>query len=226
MVWTANGGRGEVISGVRNGLVRVLSIPFTLPPGGPSAKNTNYQLPSTNYQLEGGLRMWFATEMFRRKPSVPANGGENARTGVWGEEVAARFLRNHGWEVIGRRVRPCRRDRRCEIDVIVRSGDGATVAFVEVKTVSVVGRRQAQEERAASRVRQLAYAGEVARELPIRCHTGLWAANRAHAAGDRPLRERAALSAQMALLVGGHSRHDPSRQYEKMRCGLVGDLIE
>ena len=78
--------------------------------------------------------MWFATEVFRRKPSVPANGGENARTGVWGEEVAARFLRNHGWEVIGRRVRPCRRDRRCEIDVIVRSGDGATVAFVEVKT--------------------------------------------------------------------------------------------
>ena len=78
--------------------------------------------------------MWFATEVFRRKPTVPEHGNDNARTGSWGEDVAACFLRNHGWEIVGRGVRPCRRDRRCEIDVIVRSPDRQTVVFVEVKT--------------------------------------------------------------------------------------------
>ena len=78
--------------------------------------------------------MWFATEIFRGKPTVSASENENARTGCWGEDVAACFLRNSGWKIIGRRVRPCKRDRRCEIDMIARSSDRRTVVFVEVKT--------------------------------------------------------------------------------------------
>ena len=41
--------------------------------------------------------------------------------GVWGEDVALNFLKRKGWRLVGRRVRPCARDRR-------------GVAFVEVKT--------------------------------------------------------------------------------------------
>lgn len=81
--------------------------------------------------------MWRPTEIFRNAPAASAalaRGHENARIGRWGEDVAVRFLRNHGWDIVGRRVRPCSRDRRCEIDVIVRSRDMRTVAFVEVKT--------------------------------------------------------------------------------------------
>ena len=81
--------------------------------------------------------MWRPTEIFRKKPAAssasasPSRGHENARIGKWGEDIAACFLRNHGWDIVGRRVRPCKRDQRCEIDVIARKGD--TVAFVEVK---------------------------------------------------------------------------------------------
>ena len=81
--------------------------------------------------------MWFATEVLRKKQSTPSPRNESVRTGSWGEDVAACFLRNHGWEIVGRRVRPCRRDRRCEIDVIARSPDRQTVVFVEVKTHAV-----------------------------------------------------------------------------------------
>lgn len=78
--------------------------------------------------------MWFATEVFRKKTAVPGARNENVRIGSWGEDVAACFLKNHGWEIVGRRVRPCKRDRRCEIDVIALSSDRKTVVFVEVKT--------------------------------------------------------------------------------------------
>ena len=80
--------------------------------------------------------MWFATELFkdRSMPQVQSRGLENARTGVWGEGIAVCFLQNHGWDIIGRRVRPCKRDRRCEIDVIARTKNRRLVAFVEVKT--------------------------------------------------------------------------------------------
>ena len=48
--------------------------------------------------------------------------------------MAADFLERRGWKIVGRRVRPCVRDRRCEIDIIVRSRDGRDIVFVEVKT--------------------------------------------------------------------------------------------
>ena len=59
---------------------------------------------------------------------------ESVARGVWGEDVALDFLRRKGWRLVGRRVRPCARDRRCEIDLIVRTRDRRSIAFVEVKT--------------------------------------------------------------------------------------------
>jgi putative endonuclease len=59
-------------------------------------------------------------------------GKEKPRTavvGAWGEGVAAVFLEQNGYRIIGRNVRP---DRRDEIDIIARIG--ASLVFVEVKT--------------------------------------------------------------------------------------------
>ena len=53
----------------------------------------------------------------------------SAQVGEWGEEPAALFLKQSGYEVIGRNVRPNRRD---DIDNIVRQGESRV--FVEVKT--------------------------------------------------------------------------------------------
>ena len=53
----------------------------------------------------------------------------NAETGLWGEQVAAVWLSDHGYAIVGRRVRP---DRHDEIDIIARKGD--VLSFVEVKT--------------------------------------------------------------------------------------------
>lgn len=47
--------------------------------------------------------------------------------GRWGEEVAARFLEERGWEVLGRNFR----DGHAEVDLVVRKEN--VVAFVEVK---------------------------------------------------------------------------------------------
>ena len=58
---------------------------------------------------------------------------ENVSRGRWGERLAEELLVRKGWRVVGRNVRPCPKDRRCEIDLIVRSKDGSTVVFVEVK---------------------------------------------------------------------------------------------
>jgi putative endonuclease len=50
-------------------------------------------------------------------------------TGRWGEDVAAAFLERAGYRILGRRVRP---DRRDELDIVARLGD--SLVFVEVKT--------------------------------------------------------------------------------------------
>ncbi|MFO7975523.1 MAG: YraN family protein [Candidatus Hydrogenedentota bacterium] len=48
--------------------------------------------------------------------------------GQRGEDLAARFLRRHGYKILGRNVS----FGRYELDIIAQKGD--TVAFVEVKT--------------------------------------------------------------------------------------------
>ena len=65
--------------------------------------------------------------------SRPENENIGVRHGVWGEEVAVEFLRIHGYEVVDRNVRPCRRDRRLEIDVIAYDKMYDVMVFVEVK---------------------------------------------------------------------------------------------
>ena len=52
-------------------------------------------------------------------------------TGVWGERVAAAWLEDRGYSIVGRRVRPALHD---EIDIIARKG--RVLAFVEVKARS------------------------------------------------------------------------------------------
>jgi putative endonuclease len=52
-------------------------------------------------------------------------------TGRWGEDLAAAHLRRSGYRILGRRVRP---DRRDEIDIVARKDD--MLVFVEVKTRS------------------------------------------------------------------------------------------
>lgn len=58
----------------------------------------------------------------------------SAARGRWGEGVAARHLMGLGWRIVGRNERPCRKDRRCEIDIIAFDPEECRVIFVEVKT--------------------------------------------------------------------------------------------
>lgn len=53
----------------------------------------------------------------------------SAVVGAWGEERATAFLKANGYTVLGRNVRP---DKRDEIDIVARIGE--TLVFVEVKT--------------------------------------------------------------------------------------------
>ena len=52
----------------------------------------------------------------------------SALVGAWGEERAAAFLKAKGFTIVGRNVRPNKRD---EIDIVARIGE--TLVFVEVK---------------------------------------------------------------------------------------------
>ncbi len=52
-----------------------------------------------------------------------------AVVGAWGEEKAAEYLKANGYTLLGRNVRP---DKRDEIDIVARIGE--TLVFVEVKT--------------------------------------------------------------------------------------------
>ncbi|OGV42573.1 MAG: hypothetical protein A2X46_04730 [Lentisphaerae bacterium GWF2_57_35] len=66
-----------------------------------------------------------------RWPWQKAKGEEPAhlRAGCWGEEWAARVLKEKGYKILGQRVRMGRRD---ELDIVARQKD--TLVFVEVKT--------------------------------------------------------------------------------------------
>jgi Holliday junction resolvase-like predicted endonuclease len=63
----------------------------------------------------------------RKKPNV---GVERGR---WGEEIAAAALRRSGLEIVERNSRPCKRDRRLEIDIIAYDRISDVMVFVEVK---------------------------------------------------------------------------------------------
>ena len=53
--------------------------------------------------------------------------------GVWGERVAAWCLRQKGYKILERNVRPYWRDKRLELDIVAFEPCNRTVVFVEVK---------------------------------------------------------------------------------------------
>lgn len=53
--------------------------------------------------------------------------------GTWGEDVAVRFLKTNGYEIIDRNPRPVKDDRRLEIDIVAFDNRAETMVFVEVK---------------------------------------------------------------------------------------------
>ncbi len=53
--------------------------------------------------------------------------------GAWGEQIAVAFLKRKGFELVAQNVRPCRWDRRLEIDLVVQNKKDNLLVFVEVK---------------------------------------------------------------------------------------------
>ncbi len=53
--------------------------------------------------------------------------------GKWGENLAVRYLHRQGYEIRARNVRPCRWDKRLEIDIIAYDRNCQLLIFVEVK---------------------------------------------------------------------------------------------
>lgn len=60
-------------------------------------------------------------------------GNVSVANGLWGENTAISYLQKHGYAIIARNARPCRKDARLEIDAIAYDKSCDTVAFVEVK---------------------------------------------------------------------------------------------
>ena len=55
------------------------------------------------------------------------------RNGIWGEDVAAEYLRRAGFQIIDRNSCPVERDRRLEIDLVAWDPKSDAMVFVEVK---------------------------------------------------------------------------------------------
>lgn len=76
--------------------------------------------------------MSFVSRLLQRLTGRDGEGKPQPRSavvGLWGEDQASAFLQAHGFTILGRNVRP---DKRDEIDVVARTGE--TLVFVEVKT--------------------------------------------------------------------------------------------
>ncbi len=63
----------------------------------------------------------------------PETSNTGVAHGAWGETMAVRFLRQRGYEIRARNVRPCRWDRRLEIDIVAYDKRHDILVFVEVK---------------------------------------------------------------------------------------------
>jgi len=64
-----------------------------------------------------------------RRPAAEAPASH--RAGAWGEALAADYLRQKGYRLLGRNVRF---GSRCELDLVARAPTPDTLVFVEVKT--------------------------------------------------------------------------------------------
>ncbi len=67
-------------------------------------------------------------EKGNKRKSIKENGPQHIQTGIWGEELAAAYLREKGYVILARDWHSKHRD----IDIIAQ--DGKTTVFVEVKT--------------------------------------------------------------------------------------------
>ena len=70
---------------------------------------------------------WPLSLFLKKKPALP----ESHRAGAWGERLAAEFLKNRGYRILGKNVRF---GSRCELDIVARSPAPEALVFVEVKT--------------------------------------------------------------------------------------------
>ncbi len=100
-----------------------------------------------------GLVDWAARKGLADSPAPPS--GETAkqkarRTGVRGETYAYWYLRRQGYVMIARNF--TYRGMKGEIDLV--GYDGATVAFVEVKTRTAAGREFGSPEEAVTQEKQ------------------------------------------------------------------------
>ncbi len=76
------------------------------------------------------MRLPWPFSLFRKnKSSQP----QTHRAGVWGEQLAANFLKKRGYQILGKNVRF---GSRCELDLVARSPAPEALVFVEVKTRS------------------------------------------------------------------------------------------
>ena len=74
------------------------------------------------------MRLPWPFSLFRKKQKIRP---EAHRAGAWGEKLAADFLKNKGYQILGRNVRF---GSRCELDLVARSPAPEVLVFVEVKT--------------------------------------------------------------------------------------------
>ena len=70
------------------------------------------------------IKAWLGRRIFQRTSTA-----QHLSTGVWGENIAAKYLKRQGYKILGKRIHIGRRD---EIDIVMRNKD--TLIFVEVKT--------------------------------------------------------------------------------------------
>ena len=74
------------------------------------------------------MRLPWPFSLFRKKVDLRP---ETQRSGAWGEQLAADFLKKRGYQILGKNVRF---GSRCELDLVARSPAPDVLVFVEVKT--------------------------------------------------------------------------------------------
>jgi putative endonuclease len=74
------------------------------------------------------MRFPWPFSLFRKKADLRP---EAQRSGTWGEQLAADFLKKRGYQILGKNVRF---GSRCELDIVARLFAPETLVFVEVKT--------------------------------------------------------------------------------------------
>lgn len=104
-------------------------------------------------------------------PSPAAPSDPRHRTGLAGEDLAARWLSTRGLEVVARNWRVADGDLRGELDIVALDHDARLVVVVEVKTRRgnrFGGALAAVTPRKQAKIRRLAVAFLIAADLPYR----------------------------------------------------------